>query len=176
MSRSREPSPDELFEAFLGHLRFEKNASEETLRAYANDLARFGAFLESSGWGIADLTPVRIRAFMASLAEGNLKRSSLARKTSSLRSFFRYLSREKVVEANPMALVRSPRRTRALPHFLSTDEVERLLAAPAGDGPLARRDRALLEFLYSTGVRVGELVACDTGDVRWAQEVARIRG
>ncbi|MBI4614805.1 MAG: tyrosine recombinase XerC, partial [Planctomycetes bacterium] len=170
------PSPDELFEAFLGHLRFEKNASEETLRAYAGDLARFGTFLESRAWGIADLTPVRIRTFLGTLAEGNLKRSSLARKISSLRSFFRYLSREKVVEANPMALSRSPRRIRALPHFLTTDEVERLLAAPAGDDPLARRDRALLEFLYSTGVRVGELVGCDTGDVRWAQEVTRIRG
>ncbi len=167
---------DELFQSWLGHLRYEKNASEHTLRSYANDLAQFAGFLESRDWGLVDLDGVRVRAFLAELAGRRLQKTTVARKTSTLRSFFKYLLREGIVDRNPMALVRNPKRPQRLPHFLQTDEVERLLAAPVGEGMLERRDRSLLEFLYSTGVRVGELVSVDLGDLRILEGVVRIRG
>jgi integrase/recombinase XerC len=122
------------------------------------------------------LTPRLLRAHLAWLHEQGYARSTIARRLASLRTWCKFLRRQGVLESDPAAGLRSPRQGRKLPHFLSRGDMERLLSAPPGDTPLGLRDRALLETLYSAGVRVGELVGLDVADVDFAEGMALVRG
>ena len=168
---------EELSKKFLLRLEQERNFSPHTLRAYRTDLAEFAEFLTEEGAGGADsVTHLLLRKFLARLRSRGLSKTTVARKLAALRSFFRFLCKEGVVAANPIAAVRTPKREKRLPHVLSSEEVARLLEMPSGDDRAAQRDRAILETLYSTGMRVSELVSLDVRDVDFFAEIVRAMG
>ncbi len=167
-------------EGFLAHLRDERRASPETLRAYASDLAQFGAHVAASAPGrppeLAELDTLSVRGYVAHLSRAGLEKTSIARKLSSLRSFFRYALRERWIESNPAAAVRTPRLPRRLPRHLTVDEVFVLLDRIGGATFADLRDRALLELLYATGIRVGELVRLELDDLDLGAQLVRVLG
>ena len=151
--------PDRWAEAFLDYLRIEKDDSPNTILNYKDDIAAFSGFLQKrkadAGW--TDVTILDIRSYLAELHRENLARRTIARRISALRSFYRYLLREGKVKLNPFAKVRSPNLEKRLPVFLEEFEINQLLESPDLSTELGRRDRAVLELLYSTGCRVSEL-------------------
>jgi integrase/recombinase XerC len=161
---------------FLAYLETEKRASPHTLRAYRVDLGQYVAFLAEQGAAVLPSSPVLVRAFVARAA-GTSGPTSLARKLSTLRSFYRFLVREGLAQANPARAGASPRRPKRLPQVLPEEEVAALVEAPpATEGTLALRDRAFLELLYGSGLRVSELTGLDLGDVDLAQGLVRVLG
>ena len=168
---------DAEIERYLVHLEEGRNASTHTIRAYSADLVHLAGFLEQQGvTDTTDITTLHLRMWLADLTEAGLSPVSRARKLSAVRAFFRFLVRKDLVSSNPAAALRSPRRPQRLPRFLGTEEISHLLSSPGEEDRFAVRDRAILEFLYSTGCRVGELVALDEEDVDRRGAVARIRG
>jgi len=169
-------------ERFLHHLRFERQVSPETVRAYGSDLARFASFLRSMRGAHAalpapaDIDAAVLRAYLAHSHRQGHRKSSMARRLATLRSFFRYCCREGACRLNPAATVATPRQERRLPRVLSVEEVFRLVAAPPDSSPLERRDRAALELLYASGLRVSELVGLDRDDVDLEGRILRVRG
>ena len=161
---------------FLSRLERERDYSAHTIRAYRTDLDEFAAFLADEGAGLNDVTHLTLRKFLARLRSRGIARTTVARKLSSLRSFLSFLCKEGHLAANPVKAMRTPRKEKRLPHVLSADEVERLLAAPNGADEASLRDRAILETLYSTGIRVAELVSMDVRDVDFAAEVTVVTG
>ncbi len=166
-------------DAFMRYLRLERNASEHTLRNYRSDLNQFLKFLNSQEMPgavrVKKIDRLTLRRYMAFLQQiGNGKRS-LARKISTLRSFFRFLRREGVLESNPARQVWTPRQDKKLPSFLGADEIKALLDAPDCTTFLGLRDRAILETLYSTGIRVGALVGINQGDVDLIGDIVKVR-
>jgi len=159
---------------FLSHLEVEKNYSSHTLINYQHDLEEFAIFLDKTPIDKVDYSV--LRRFLALLRNHNLKPRSVARKLSSLRSFFRYLQREKVVSSNPAALLVTPKLDKPLPHFLSEQEAIKMIEAPAHDKISQLRDRAIFETLYSTGIRVSELVGLDSQDVDFISNIIRVMG
>ncbi|MDO8730195.1 MAG: tyrosine recombinase XerC [Candidatus Omnitrophota bacterium] len=154
---------DRFIEKFLNYLKAERDASPHTLRNYTKDLEVLRQVLGETPWEKTDL--LVLRQFVAQQREGGLSKVTIARHVATIRSFFRFLHREGHVTANPaLGLVR-PKQDRHLPSFLSVEETTRLMEAPAGDSFAARRDRAILETLYSTGLRVSELVNLKVRDV-----------
>jgi integrase/recombinase XerC len=172
-----EVHPDEAVDRFLAYGRTARNWSPHTLEAYAGDLTRMIVFLERrSVHDVRQVDTRALRGFLASEKERGLAKSSLARVIASVRSLFRWLHRERVIPANPAALLRAPKRGRKLPEPLSREEIELLLAPAAGGDVLAIRRIALLEVLYSGGLRVSELVGLDLGDVDLDGSLVRVRG
>jgi integrase/recombinase XerC len=172
-----------LIQRYLDHLHGERDLSPHTLRAYEGDLLRFLAFLveflgkEAGAIRPEDVDPLAVRSFLAALTRQGLGKRSQGRTLSAVRSLFRFACREGTLEANPAQSVRTPKYPKKLPRHLRPGEVENLLEAPAaGDGPLALRDRALLELLYATGLRVGELVSLDWSAVDLSARVLRVMG
>ncbi len=165
-----------LIDEFLHRLAVERGYSDNTVRAYARDLADFAGFLEGRGREPAEAGVHDVRAFMATQQMRGLARSTLARRTAAIRSFYKHLLRQGEVKANPMAALRSPRREQKLPHFLTLEQVERLLARPDAGTWIGRRDLAMLETLYGAGVRVGELVGLDHDDVDLRGGMLRVQG
>jgi len=162
---------------FLGFLAAEKGASPLTLKSYGEDLRQLETFLRSAGCsGPADASSVILRRFGAGLHAAGYAPSSVARKLASTRSFFAFGQREGWVTANPAKPLRSPKRARKLPRFLSGEEIGRLLAAPQPAAAGGLRDRAILELMYSAGLRVRELVSLDDGDLDLAGGTVRVRG
>ena len=164
-------------DAFLHHLQAIKGASAHTIRAYAEDLGQFAAFAQTQG--VTDIhaaDPALLRAFLAHLQSLGLARASRARKTASLRSFFSYLTRQSLLPRSPAAGLRSVKQEQRLPKFLRTDEIDALLAAPDAATPLGLRDRALLETLYASGMRAGELVTLGVADVDYDEGIIRVVG
>jgi integrase/recombinase XerC len=173
----------ELIEDFLEHSSLERNLSPHTLRAYRGDLERFLVFLardylnvEPAAVAVADVEPAAVRAFLAAMTRDGLARSSQGRTLSAVRSLFRFACLTGRIGANPAAGVRTPKKDKTLPRHLRPGEVERVLEAPSADLPLDRRDRALLELLYATGLRVGELVSLDWRDLDLGARVLRVVG
>lgn len=160
--------------AFLDHLRSEKNVSPHTVRAYLSDLEQLADFLGDTDVGAVDHRT--LRRFVAHLMVLKERKSSIARKLSAVRSFFRYLSREGIVAANPARLVATPKRERRLPAVLTVDDTARVIDAKGRDEGSALRDRAILETLYSTGIRVSELAGMNREDINIHDRVVRIRG
>jgi integrase/recombinase XerC len=177
---TREDALDDLetqLDGFLLHARSGRGFSEHTVRAYATDLVALVGFLE--GREIAEPGAVSrqdLRAFLARERSRGLSRATMARKLASVRAFFRWMERAGRIERNPAATLRTPRRERKLPRVLSREEVDRLLEAPDGDGILELRNRAILETLYSAGVRVGELTRLVVDDLDLRGGVIRVRG
>ncbi|MGH9382212.1 MAG: tyrosine recombinase XerC [Thermoanaerobaculia bacterium] len=172
-----------LTERYLEHLAEERNLSPHTVRAYGGDLDRFLTFLsqEFLGKERKDVRPpevdaLAVRSFVAHLARLGLGRRSQARALAAVRGLFRFACREGVLDSNPAAAVRTPKQPRPLPRHLRPGEVESLVEAASGTEPLARRDRALLELLYATGLRVGELVSLDWRDLDLPGRVLRVVG
>lgn len=172
---------DEPIRAFIAFLRAEQRASPETLRSYASDLRQLHRFLLSRGLVCApvdpgSLTSDAIRAYLQWLDQQGGKPASLARKLAAIRSFYRYLIRCRVVSRNPVEGMRTPKQPKLLPRVLTKDDADALMSFPAGQTVQSLRDRALLETLYSTGARVGELVALDVEDVRESERLVRLQG
>ncbi|QDU94320.1 tyrosine recombinase XerC [Lignipirellula cremea] len=164
---------------FLRYLHVERNAAELTLKSYREDLLTLIEYL-SDEQGVVprprDLTTQDLRRYVAAMHEAGYAKTSVSRRLASLRSFFRFCQREGLSDSNPAKPLRNPRREKKLPHFLSTDEIGSLLQTPPRDEPLGLRDRALLETMYSAGLRVSELVGMNDGDIDWENELVRIRG
>lgn len=155
---------------FLRYLEIERGASPHTIRAYGKDLE---LFFESAP---EDIRLSDIRGFVASEINRGLKKSTASRRLATLRSFIKYLHGEGHIKSNPAKLVQSPKLPRKLPRFLSVDEAFELVENPEGIGFLPARDRAILELLYSSGLRVGELAALDLGDVNMKEGSVKARG
>lgn len=157
---------DAFQDLFLSYLTVEKGLATNTLEAYGRDLSRYLTFLAKIGvTEPGKISQGDILRFLTDLKQEGLSARSRARTLSAVRMFHRFLRMEKISNQDPTALVESPRMLRPLPHLLSQDEVDRLLAAPAGAEPLAQRDRAMLEVLYATGVRVSELISLRLSDL-----------
>ena len=178
-------SPIKQFIAYLDH---ERNFSIHTVRCYTTDLAHFAAFLvgpetaqaEGNGNALSDrlrrVTLLELRRYLSDLRRADYSRATIARKIATLRSFYKFLARQGEVKNNPVKLLRTPRQEKRLPKFLSPTDVERLLSTPKGGDLLSLRDAAMLEALYSTGMRVSELVGLDLEDIDPIGEVVRVRG
>lgn len=163
---SQEGGGNPLIDEFLAYLRFERGLAENTIKAYQLDLGQYLDFLNAAGIDPTAASTADIRAFIASLdAENAAAGATVARKGSVLRSFYRFLVREGLTQADPTEAIPSPRRGRRLPTVLNQGEVRLLLEQPGGGKPLAFRDAAMLEVLYGAGLRVSELVGLKLGDV-----------
>lgn len=164
--------------AFLRYLDRERNASAHTVRAYAADLGQFQSHVaEEMGRAprLSDIDHLMIRAFLARLHESGLKKVSAARKLAALRTFFRYLCREGIVDTNPARALLSPRTERKIPPHVEESEIATLIEVP-GETDSARRARAILELLYATGIRCAELVGLDLGDIDLQARTVRVLG
>jgi len=169
---------------FLQYLRVERNASDYTLKSYGEDLAALADYLGEARTGDpegeaprpGDVSVLELRGYVAALTQAGYAKSTVARRLASLRSFFRFGQREGWTETNPAKPLRTPRQGRSLPHFLSAEDIGRLLEAPPADEPLGLRDRAILETMYSAGLRVSELVGLNDGDLDFDAGVVRVRG
>ena len=160
-----ESTAEALLAAYLGMLAAERNRSAYTLRNYASDLRHFFAFLAADQIDLLTADRHVVRSYLASLMEAQVAPASIARKVSTLRSFYRFLIQTERVETNPCEGMRGPKRERRLPNFLSEEEVSALVAAPESDKPSGLRNRALLELLYAAGVRVSEVFNLNTADL-----------
>lgn len=168
-----------LEEAFVNYLRYERNMSPETIRAYEKDLhqfLRFFALGDGKPVNPTEITSLQVREFLAKLKEKNYQKTTVVRKLATIRSFYKFLMRKGHVTENPMADIETPKVEKKLPHFLATEEVEKLLNAPQEDTFQGVRDRAILEALYSTGLRVSELTALNVSDLDFTAEVIKCRG
>jgi integrase/recombinase XerC len=168
--------------AFLRHLELNRNASVHTVAAYASDLDQFlDHAARAAGLAPAALPPsalnrAAIRGFLATLHAQGQSRASAARKLAAVRTFLRYLRREELIDDDPGALVPTPRREVRMPAHLSEEEMSRLLDAQLDEGPLARRDRAILELFYASGLRRSELAGLDMDDLNLSARMVRVLG
>ena len=175
---------------FVAYLELERGLSRNTLDAYRSDLLQFGAFLQARGVSVLEATHADLAAFLGELARGwspgvrpgritprpPAAAATIGRKVACLRSFYRYLRREGAIAHDPAAELRGPRKSQRLPRVLSREEVAHLLESPRGTGPLALRDRALLELMYACGLRVSEVTALTIADVSEEEALLRARG
>ncbi len=164
---------------FLSYLEFERGLSRNTLEAYRSDLLQYGRFLDGRGAGASSARGADIADFLAGLGGSDGRAASPAtvhRKSACLRSFYRHLRREGVIDSDPTAGVTAPRRGRKLPQVLTRGEVNRLLEQPRGTGPTDLRDRALLELMYASGLRASEAIGLEVADVDTDAHVLRARG
>jgi len=175
---------DELIERYINYLRYERNASPHTVRNYRSDLLQFRDYL-AAGLGTASIDlgavdSLQIRGFLGSFFEKQEKKSSIARKLSAVRAFFKFLKREGVLAENPSALVSTPKQDKTLPRIMTEEEMntflDRVAEAAKSADPAMRRDRALLELLYASGLRVSELVGLDLRSVNFGDGMVLARG
>lgn len=166
-----------MVDEFLRQLQVIKKASEHTVRAYARDLADFVSFLEAEGvdgWG--QVTRNVLRHYLNWLFAKGYERRSIARKLSSVRSFFNFLARMGHISVNPAIDLKQPRLPQRLPTTLEVSEVELLLSAPNPSTPRGIRDKAILELLYATGLRVSEVANLRLNDIDFAEKLLKVRG
>jgi integrase/recombinase XerD len=183
------PRTQSLILDFLAYLELERGASRHTLAAYRADLLALSAFLAARGVSPLQATHSDLADFLSQLTkplapdprsgrEGRpaLAPSTVQRKAASLRSFYKHLRREELIEHDPTADLHWQRRSRRLPHVLSREQISLLLSQPQGGDPLALRDRALLELMYASGLRISEAVVMEVGDVDLREGMLRARG
>ncbi|HTU89009.1 MAG TPA: site-specific integrase, partial [Gemmataceae bacterium] len=165
---------------YLRHLAVEKNASAHTIKSYREDLTQavdfFRMRLGNQAPRPEQLTTRLLRAHLAWLSEQGYARSTIARRLAAIRSWCRFLCRQGTLAANPAMGLRGPRQEKRLPHFVTREDMTRLLGAPPADMPLGLRDRAILETLYSAGLRVSELTGLNVEHVELSDGVAMVRG
>ncbi|MFB3921159.1 MAG: tyrosine recombinase XerC [Terriglobia bacterium] len=175
---------DELIARYIQYLQYERNASPHTVRNYRSDLLQFRDFLARGQTeekvSLKSVDALRIRGFLAYLFEKEKKKSSIARKLAAVRAFFKFLTRERALAENPAAVISTPKQARTLPRILSEEEINDFLnrigqAAQGGD-PALLRDRAILELLYASGLRVSELVGLDLRKVNFGDGIVLVRG
>jgi integrase/recombinase XerC len=168
--------------SFLRFLRLNRNLSAHTVRAYEGDLLHLvAAAAGHHGVQRSDLAPslldrATIRTFLADVHAQGLSRATAARKLAAVRAFLRYLRREGAIDADPAGLIATPKREVRMPAHLSEQEMAALLSAPADNGPLGRRDRAILELFYASGLRLSELAGLDLDDVNLSAKMVRVLG
>jgi integrase/recombinase XerC len=184
---------DQLLAQFLDHLRYERNVSAHTLRNYESDLLQFFEYLapfdaqskpnatkplpnRQAEPNLKQIDHLTIREWMATLHSDKKKKTSIARKLAALRTFFQFLVREGAIELNPAKLVATPRKEKKLPVHLSIEDAVRFIETPDTETDFGKRDRAILELLYATGVRVSELVQLDLRDVDFKNKLLRVFG
>lgn len=160
-------------EAFSLYLEIERNLSPHSLRAYRQDLELFHAFLGDQPLSQVDYRT--LRRFLGFLKQEGYERTTIARRMATLRTYFRFLMRERLVSGNPTLGLQSPKLTRKLPNFLDWEELQRLLATP-DESPRGLRDRALLELLYATGMRVSEIAELTLPQINWEEAEIRVIG
>jgi integrase/recombinase XerC len=174
----------ELLTQFLEHLQYERNVSEHTLRNYQSDLEQFLDFLapahpktgKRSGPVLTAIDHITIREWLSTLHAAQKKKASIARKLAALRTFFQFLVREGVLEVNPAKLVATPRLEKKLPVHLSIEEAIKFIEIPDVTTDLGKRDRAMLELMYATGVRVAELTKLNVGHIDFKNRLIRVTG
>jgi integrase/recombinase XerC len=180
--KRQSPPLAEAVRAFIGFLRYNRNASAHTIRAYDTDLTQLVTFLAAEGGSkpsevvVGHFTLDGIRGFLADQHRRGLSRSSAGRRLAALRTFARYLVREGLIVEDPTVLVGAPRREQTLPAHLATEEMDRLLSAPDASTAAGRRDQAVLELFYASGLRLSELVDLDLTDVNLSSRIVRVRG
>lgn len=175
---------EQLLAQFFDHLRYERNVSEHTLRNYRSDLSQFRDYLapadQRSGkrkeLGVHEIDHITIREWLSTLHSAQKKKASVARKLAALRTFFQFLVREGVLELNPAKLVTTPRLEKKLPQHLSIEEAIKFIETPDTETDLGKRDRAMLELMYATGVRVSELTKMGLSDVDFKNKLIRVTG
>ncbi len=161
-------------ERFLQYLKTEKGASAHTIRAYRKDLDI--VFKEITVRNIRDIDVLDIRGVVASQIGKGLRKTTVSRRLASIKSFFTYLCREGIMDKNPAKMVPSPRVPKRQPKFLSVDDAFGLVEYPRGSGFLKTRDRAILELLYSSGIRVGELALLNLDDINMNEGIVKVKG
>jgi len=170
----------EFLTPFLDHLRYERNVSAHTLRNYESDLRQFFAHLsppdEKTAPALNQIDHLTIREWLATLHSDRKKKTSIARKLAALRTFFQFLMREGIVESNPAKLVATPRKEKKLPVHLSIEDAVRFIETPDSETDFGKRDRAILELLYATGIRVSELVNINLRDIDFRNKLLRVLG
>ncbi len=175
---------DELIERYVNYLQYERNASPHTVRNYRSDLLQFRNFLThgqpKDSINISRIDALCIRAFLAFLFEKENKKTSIARKLAAVRAFFKFLSRERVLAESPASAVSTPKLSKTLPRIMTEEEMNTFLdqmakAAQSAD-PAVLRDRAILELLYASGLRVSELVGLDLASVSFGDAMLLVRG
>jgi integrase/recombinase XerD len=192
VEKPTEQLADARFEAlvldFLAYLEFERGLARNTLDAYRTDLLQFGAFLAGRDRGATEVERGDIADFLADLATGDpnggpdgagrppCSPATISRKTACLRSFYRHLRREELIDSDPTATLSPPQKSRKLPHVLSHAEVSKLLDSAKGSDPIDLRDRALLEVMYGSGLRASEAIGLEVGDVDLRREFVRPHG
>ncbi len=168
---------EDLLLEFLQYLEFEARAAQNTLIAYRTDLLQFGAHLEKLGQDPLSVSQPQIVEYLESLAAGNeIASTTLHRKLSSLRSFYLQLRREGLIERDPTADVKAPAQGKRLPHVLSRAEVTHLIDQVQGSEPIDLRDRAMLELMYASGLRVSEVIGLEVSDLDFEEGILRARG
>jgi len=176
-----ESSLERLALDFLAYLELERGLSRNTLEAYRSDLLQLGGYLRRHHTHALDAVHSDLAGFLSELASGGPDRppvaaATLQRKAACLRSFYRHLRREGLIEHDPTADLRGPRKSQRLPHVLSREEVAQLMDSPSGTAPRALRDRALLELMYACGLRASEAIGLMVGDVSLEEAMLRARG
>ncbi len=166
----------ERLDHFFAFLLYEKNASTHTVESYKRDLDQFRIYLEERQISFTQVDNVAIRGFLATLYEKKDKKSTIARKLAALRSFYQFCVKKKWVTDNPAKVISTPKQEKPVPSFLSEEEMNRFLDLPSSNKPLHLRDRAMLELLYASGMRVSELVGLNLEDVHFEERLIRVRG
>ncbi|WP_073239355.1 tyrosine recombinase XerC [Desulforamulus putei] len=170
-----------IIDHFIDYLKFQKNFSDRTVEAYQKDLFDGLDFFSSAlALPVEQIQPSALdsklmRSYLAHLQQRKLSRATVARRLASWRSFFKFLYNDRLIKANPMVKMSNPKREKRLPKFLYQEEAKQLVEAPDAT-PLGCRDRALLEFLYATGIRVSELVSLDLHDLELSRGYVRVLG
>ena len=167
---------DERLKNFLKYLAAERNASPHTYRAYQRDIEQFLVYLKRANKELENLDHKSFRQYLALLQTLKYKRKTIARKLASLKSFYKYLKREDYVHSDPTSFISSPKIEKRLPRILEIESVEELLSLAFLADPAGQRDRALLETLYGTGIRVSELVGLDVENIDFTQAEIRVLG
>ena len=174
--RAERHQAERLLGRYLSALKANKNLSRYTLRNYTSDLRHLFDFLDEREASVASVDRLLLREYLSSLVASGLASASVTRKVSTLRSFYRYLRAENMLESDPMLGVRGPRREQRLPNFLTQEQIETLIAAADQETPQGLRNRAILELLYASGLRVSEIVGIDVGSVDLQERTARVLG
>lgn len=163
-----------LINQFLNYLEFEQNYSSYTIKNYQIDLKEFKKFIQNKDISLIEYKD--IREYLLYLFDKKYKKKTIARKISSLRSFFKYLYSENIIKNNPMTLISNPKLDKKLPKFLNFEEIEKILTIPDIKTPIGIRDSLILEMLYSTGIRVSELVNIKLNDINFYDRKIKILG
>ena len=161
---------------FLEYLKHEKQASSHTIAGYGRDLTQLVIYLDEQGIGLKQADNIILRGFMAVLYEKGMKKSTAARKLAAIRSFFQFCIRKKWIEDNPAKILVTPKQDKPVPSFLSEEQMALFLDLPGSEKVLDLRDRAILELLYATGLRVSELVSIDHADLNFPEMLVRVKG
>jgi len=175
---------DQLIDRYINYLRYERNASPHTIRNYQSDLLQFRDYLRGgdpeAAVDVASIDARRIRGFLALLFEREKKKTSIARKLAAVRAFYKFLAKDGLLAANPAATVSTPKLDKTLPRIMTEEEMnnflDRMAEATVDGEPMMRRDRAILELLYASGLRVSELAGLDLRSVNFGDAMLLVRG